>query len=133
VNCTNFDILHELSKSSRNTFEHNHSSNHSNRNNLWIYQSDFIVDNPTKCSNPTRKITYEYHLRIVWILSKICNILAKLRYLEEICIGSFICLIMNFCLLEGLSQKANLPQPLFIKRGEKYSPLTKGDAEGRGI
>jgi hypothetical protein len=53
--------------------------------------------------------------------------------MEEICIGSFVHLNMNFCLFEDLSQKSNLPQSLFIKRGEKYSPLTKGEAEGRGI
>ena len=31
------DILYELSKFSRNTFEHNHSPNYSNRYNLRIY------------------------------------------------------------------------------------------------
>ena len=133
MNCTNFDILYELSKSNRNTFERNHSSNYSNRNYLRIYQPDFIINYQTKYPNPTRKITHGYHLRIISILSKICNIPTKWRYMEEICIGSFIHLTMNFCLLEDLSQKANLPQPLFIKRVEKCSPLTKGEAEGRGI
>ncbi len=105
MNCTNFDIFYELSKSSRNTFERNHSSNHPNRDNLWIYQPDFIINYQTKYSNPTRKTTYGYHLWIISVLSKVCNIPTKWRYMEEICIGSFIYLTMNFCLLEDLSQK----------------------------
>ena len=133
MNCSNFDILYELSKSSRNTLKRNHSSNHSNRNNLWIYQPDFVINNSTKYPNSTRKTTHEYHLRIVSILSKICHIPTKWRYMEEVCIGSFIHLTMNFCLLEDILKKTNLPHPLFIKRGEKCSHLTKGNAKGRGI
>ena len=133
MNCTNFNFLYELSKFGRNTPERNHRSSHSNRNNLWIYQSGFIIDNSTKYSNSTRKITHGYYLRIISILSKICNILTEFRYLEKICISGFVYLIRSICLLEDLSEKANLPQPLFIKRGEKCSPLTKVEAEGRGI